>query len=311
VRFVFMGTTDFGIPALKALVGNGHECAGIVSTPARRKGRGLSLSESPMVMYAKENGLGPILAPESLTSDSLAGELKRAAADIFIVVAFRILPQTIFAIPPLGTFNIHASLLPRYRGPAPIQRAIAAGENETGVTIFRIDAGIDTGAIVLSKKTVIGPEETAPQLSGRLSRLGAEALVEALPMIASGEFVPAAQDGSLTCGAPKLAKSEGKIDWQLPAQEIFNRIRAFKPFPGSYTFLDEMRISVEWAVPLPGHEGAAGAPGAVLAVAKDGFEVQCGRGVLHVTEVKPEGKRAMAAHDFASGRRLAAGTRFA
>lgn len=309
MRFVFMGTTEFGIPALEALVGNGHECVGLVSTPARRKGRGLLLSESPLVMYAKENRLGPILTPESLGSDSLAEELRKSAADIFVVVAFRILPPAIFGIPPQGTYNIHASLLPRYRGPAPIQRAIAAGEKETGVTIFRIDAGIDTGVIVFSRNTVIGPEETAPQLSGRLSRLGAEALVEALPMIASGAFVPAAQDGSLACGAPKLAKSEGKIEWQLPAQEIFNRIRAFKPFPGSYTFLDGMRINIEWGVPLPERE-AAGAPSVVAAVSGDGVDIQCGTGVLRVIRVKPEGKTVMPARDFASGRRLAAGTRF-
>ncbi len=309
MRFVFMGTTEFGIPALEALVGNGHECVGLVSTPARRKGRGLLLSESPLVMYAKENRLGPILTPESLGSDSLAEELRKSAADIFVVVAFRILPPAIFGIPSRGTYNIHASLLPRYRGPAPIQRAIAAGEKETGVTIFRIDAGIDTGVIVFSRKTVIGPEETAPQLSGRLSRLGAEALVEALPMIASGAFVPAAQDSSLACGAPKLAKSEGKIEWQLPAKEIFNRIRAFKPFPGSYTFLDGMRINIEWGVPLPERE-AAGAPGVVAAVSGNGVDIQCGTGVLRVIRVKPEGKTVMPARDFASGRRLAAGTRF-
>jgi methionyl-tRNA formyltransferase len=310
MRFVFMGTTEFGIPALEALISHGHECVGIVSTPARKKGRGLALSDSPLTLHARSQGLVPVLTPESLGNESLAQKLMETAADVFVVVAFRILPKTIFDIPHLGTYNIHASLLPRYRGPAPIQRAIAAGEKETGVTIFRIDSGIDTGAIILSRKTCIGPEETAQQVSDRLSKLGAEAIIEALALLKSGTATPVVQDRSQACGAPKLTKAEGKIDWHLPAQEIFNRLRAFKPFPGSYTFLEGIRINIEWGVPLPGHE-APGVPGIIAAVSGDGVDVQCGKGVLRVIQVKPEGKTIMPARDFASGRHLAAGARFA
>jgi methionyl-tRNA formyltransferase len=310
MRFVFMGTTEFGIPALEALISRGHKCVGIVSTPARKKGRGLALSDSPLTLYAGSKGLGPVLTPESLGNESLAQNLNATAADVFVVVAFRILPKTIFGIPPLGTYNIHASLLPRYRGPAPVQRAIAAGEKETGVTIFRIDAGIDTGAIILSRKTSIGPEETAPQIGDRLSKLGAEAIIEALALLMSGSAVPIMQDGSLACGAPKLTKAEGKIDWNMTSKEIFDRLRAFKPFPGSYTFFDGMRINIEWGMPLPEHQASA-APGAVAAVSGDGIDVQCGTGVLRVVRVKPEGKTIMPARDFASGRHLTAGMRFA
>lgn len=308
---MFMGSTGFGIPALEALTRNGHVVTGIVSTPASRQGRGLALADSPMTAYAKSKGFDPIITPQSLGADSVAEELRKMAADVFVVVAFRILPQSIFSIPRLGTFNIHASLLPRYRGPAPIQRAIEAGENETGITIFRIDAGIDTGGIVLSRKTGIGPMETAPQLSERLSLLGAEALAEALALVENNAAVLATQDASRACGATKLAKAEGKINWSDAAPAIFNKVRAFKPFPGTYTFIDGTRIMVEWAA-VSEHSGPqTEPPGTVVAMGKNGFEVQCGNGRLLVSEVKPEGRKSMAARDFAGGRGIDIGMRFA
>jgi methionyl-tRNA formyltransferase len=311
VRIVFMGSTEFGVPALEALKNKGHDVAGIVSTPASPKGRGLALHDSPLVSYAKKSGYAPILTPQSLAAMSFADELRNLAADVFVVAAFRILPKAVFTIPRLGTYNIHASLLPRYRGPAPVQRAIAAGDRETGVTIFRIDAGVDTGAIVCARKTGIGPEETAPQLSERLSRLGADALVEALELVASGSSVFATQDGTLACGAPKLTKAEGRINWNRPAMEIFNMIRAFKPFPGAQTFLDDLRITVEWGVVAGERDAAAEAPGTVVAAPKDGFDVQCASGRIRVLLVRPEGKKTMTARDFANGRGIVVGTRFA
>ncbi len=311
VRVVFMGSTDFGVPALEALKNRGHDVAGIVSTPASPKGRGLALCDSPLVTFAKKSGYAPIMTPQSLAAESFVDELKKLAADVFVVVAFRILPRAVFTIPRLGTYNIHASLLPRYRGPAPVQRAIAAGEKETGVTIFRIDAGVDTGAIVCARKTDIGPEETAPQLSERLSRLGAESLAEALELVASDTAVLATQDGSRACGAPKLTKAEGRIDWNRPAQEIFNMIRAFKPFPGAYTFLHDVRITVEWGVVAGEKDPGTEAPGTVVAGARDGFDVQCASGRIRVLLVRPEGRKTMAARDFANGRGIGAGTRFA
>ncbi len=309
MRFVFMGSSDFGIPALEALLNIGHRVAGIVTAPASKKGRGLGLSDSPLAIYAQDRELGPVLTPQSLVGDSVADELKAIAADVFVVVAFRILPPAIFGIPRLGTYNIHASLLPRYRGPAPIQRSIAAGEQETGVTIFKIDAGIDTGAIVLSKTTAIGPLETTPELSGRLSALGAQAIVEALARVEGGSVVYEQQDHSVACGAPKLTKAEGKIDWTEPAQLIFNKIRAFKPFPGTYTFLDGMRISIEWGIRV-GDAAPRGLPGAIAGIGKEGVEVECGSGLLRILEVKPEGRKSMPARDFVAGRQLGVGTRF-
>ena len=179
----------------------------------------------------------------------------------------------------------------------------------TGVTIFKIDAGIDTGAIVLSKTTAIGPLETTPELSGRLSALGAQAIVEALARVEGGSVVYEQQDPSVACGAPKLTKAEGKIDWTEPAQLIFNKIRAFKPFPGTYTFLDGMRISIEWGIRV-GDAAPRGLPGAIAGIGKEGVEVECGSGLLRILEVKPEGRKSMPARDFVAGRQLGVGTRF-
>ena len=310
MRIVFMGSSEFGIPALEEINNKGQFIAGIVSTPAREKGRGLVITESPVCEYARQKGYAPVFTPENLGLKMFAEELKKLEADVFIVVAFRILPETVFSIPPLGTYNIHASLLPRYRGPAPIQRAIAAGEKETGVTIFRINQGVDTGGIVLAKKISIADEETAPQLSGRLSQLGAEVLGEALALIEDGRTEFTAQNDSLACGAPKLTKSEGKISWDAPAAAIFNRIRAFKPFPGTFTFLDNLRIGIEWAVPVPGGTALPGEAGTVCGIGADGFDVQCASGWLRVLSVKPEGKKSMPAPDFMHGRGIKQGTRF-
>ena len=208
MKIVFMGSADFGIHALEKLL-ESHNIVGIISTPAKPSGRGLKLCDSPVTAFAREQGIGPVFTPESLKQPELPSLLKNLGADLFVVVAFRILPKSIFAIPPLGTINIHASLLPKYRGPAPIHRAIEAGEEETGVTIFRIDEGIDTGEILLQKKIGIGQSETTPELYSRLSILGADALIEALGLLESGSYKAIPQDISQATRAPKLSKGEG------------------------------------------------------------------------------------------------------
>lgn len=310
MRVVFMGTTGFGIPTLDAVLKRGHTLAGIVSTPPTKKGRGLELFESPIVIFAKENGLSPVLVPGLLSDNSFAEELKELDADAFIIAAFRILPNSIFTLPRLGTFNIHTSLLPMYRGPAPIERAIEAGERETGVSIFRIDAGIDTGAILSTRSTPIGPTETSPEVSKRLSLLGADAIVEVLEKVESGKAIFQAQDSSKACGAPKLSKAEGRITWNDSANTIFNRIRAFKPFPGTYTFLQGLRVSIEWGKVVEQSTTPTMVPGSIIALGKEGVEVECGNGRLLITEVKPEGKKIMSASDFSRGRGLDIGMRF-
>ncbi|MBD3321549.1 MAG: methionyl-tRNA formyltransferase [Chitinivibrionales bacterium] len=305
LRIIFLGSADFGIPALSAIRDAGHEIAGIVTTPPKPKGRGLFPAKSPVSRYAEQNGISPVLAPEHLNSEKVTHDLASLQADLFLVVAFRILPPAIFSLPRLGTFNIHASLLPRYRGAAPIQRAIQAGEKETGITIFRIDAGIDTGTIINRRKTSIGPTETTPELYGRLQMLGAEAIVESLKHIERGSVAYQKQDPAQVCPAPRLKKNEAHINWNSPAHRIFNTIRAFKPFPGTHTFYKSKKLNIEWA--MPNYATSNHAPGTVCALSGKGFSVQCRESTLDILEVKPEGRKKMSAHAFLQGRSLAEG----
>jgi methionyl-tRNA formyltransferase len=307
MRIVFMGSSDFGIPALQQLLRK-YDVAAVVSTPAQPQGRGLKLTPSPISLFAQEQKLSPILTPADLGDPAFIESLTQAQAELFVVVAFRILPERVFSLPPRGTINIHGSLLPRYRGPAPIQRAIEHGETETGVTIFRIDKGIDTGNVLLQKKCTIGPGESAPEIFSRLSDLGAQALIEAITLIEQGSTAYARQDASAATPAPKLKKSEAHIDWRSSAHDIFNRIRAFKPFPGTFAVLGDRRLNIDWAEPLDTQ--ADQEPGTIVTIDKTGFSVACGRGTLRIRRVKPEGKREMSAEEFLRGARLSTGTRF-
>jgi methionyl-tRNA formyltransferase len=310
MKIVFMGSADFGIPTLEILA-QSHKIVAVVSTPARPKGRGLKVEESPVVQFAQKNGIGPVLTPEKLSDESFIEQLKSFNADIFVVVAFRILPRSVFSIPPLGTVNIHASLLPKYRGPAPIHRAIEAGERESGITIFRIDDGIDTGEIITQITIPIGEQQTTPELYEIMSRCGAENIVHALELLQKGEIVPFAQNHLAACKAPKLKKDEGLIDWNLSAETIFNKIRAFKPFPGTYAQFSGQRLGIEWAIPVLDRGNDAGiSPGTIVEISSDTIIVKCGTGSLQIQSVKPEGKRNMTVHDFLLGTRILKGTKF-
>lgn len=300
-----MGSADFGINALER-ISQKHQIAGIVSTPAKAKGRGLKETNSPVTIYAQTHGISPVFTPDDLKDESFRDELKNLHADIFVVVAFRILPKSVFTIPPLGTVNIHASLLPKFRGPAPIHRAIEAGESETGVTIFRIDEGIDTGEIILQKKLLIGDTETTPELYERLSVTGAEALMESLEMLGKHEYKALPQNDEGSSKAPKLQKEESHLDWNLSSVLLFNKIRAFKPFPGTYTIINGKRLGIEWAEPVNGGDNSI--PGTVISANNDHFEVNCGQGVLRILEVKPEGRKRMTVHDYFLGNRIPEGT---
>lgn len=298
MRIVFLGSADFGIPSLEKLI-ELHTVVGIVSTPARPQGRGLHYIDSPVTRYAKEHDLKPIITTDDFKSEQLISSLASLKADLFVVVAFRILPKAIFALPPLGTLNIHASLLPKFRGPAPIQRAIEAGEKETGVSVFRLDEGIDTGEILLQKRISIGEEETTPELYQRLSIAGSEALMEAIGALESGQINPLKQDNSLASKAPKLKKEEAQINWELSSEQIFNKMRAFKPFPGTFTLFNGKRLGIQWAQKLNGKTGNHA--GTVICVTRDYFDVQCGVGILRVLKVKPEGRKEMDVRDFLAG----------
>lgn len=301
MRIVFMGSADFGIPALERLIA-AHDVVAIVSTPAKPQGRGLRLTDSPVTSYAKTHQLGPILTPENLKAPELAQILGEFNADLFVVVAFRILPKAIFALPRMGTVNIHASLLPKFRGPAPIHRAVESGETETGVTIFRLDEGIDTGEILMQKRIGIGAKETTPELYHRLSLLGADALMETIDALERGTATAIKQNGSVASKAPKLKKEEALIDWQLPARDIFNRIRAFKPFPGTYTLLSGKRLGINWAEITECTTSAQA--GTIINVSQDYFEVACGEGLLRILKVKPEGKKEMDVREYLRGTQI-------
>jgi methionyl-tRNA formyltransferase len=305
MNIVFLGSAEFGLPALGKLIESHHVCA-VVSTPAKPQGRGLKRRESPIVEFARRCGIADIFTPEDCKDPELATALSWYHADIFVVVAFRILPRSLFSIPPLGTVNIHASLLPEFRGPAPIQRAIEAGKTETGVTVFRIDEGVDTGAVLVQKTLSIGLIETMPELYARLSACGADALIEAVNGLSRGTISPLVQDHSAASGAPKLSKEEARIDWYLSAERIFNKIRAFKPFPGTYTMLKDKRIGIEWAEPLGGATSGTAA-GTVVDIGKDSFDVCCASGMLRVLEVKPESRRSMNVRDFLLGNAIQKG----
>ncbi len=305
MKIIFMGSADFGIKTFDALVNAGHEIAAVVTTPPAPKGRGRKLAPSPIAQHAQQRGIGPVLMPEKLKDPDLPAALRRYDADIFVVVAFRILPEAVFSIPPLGTFNIHASLLPRFRGPAPIQRAIQEGEAETGITIFRIDTGIDTGAVITRRAIPIAAEETTLELYERLATLGAQALVEVLPAVHDGTATYEVQDNTEASPAPKLRKEEGLVDWKRSSGEIFNQIRAFKPFPGTYTRFSGKNLHIEWARPT--EPDISREPGTVCQITNDGFSVCCGEGALEIQRLRPEGSRSMEAGAFVRGYHLEEG----
>lgn len=307
MRIVFMGSSEFGIPSLELLLKN-YTIAGVVTTPSKPKGRGLKVEDSPIAKYAKEKNISTILMPEKLKDPQFLEQLKSLQADIYIVIAYRILPEEVFSIPRLGTYNVHASLLPKYRGPAPIHRAIQEGEKITGVTVFRIDQGIDTGSIYLQKSTPIDFRETTIDLYSRLSTMGAQAIIETLNEIEHNTAKPMIQSQQEATKAPKLSKDEAKINWSESAFTIYNKIRAFKPFPGTYTFLNENRLGIEWADIIGEKVIKSDIPGKIVAVTTDHFDVQCGEGILRITNVKPEGKRAMQVHDYLLGKKIAEGT---
>ena len=309
MRIVFLGTADFGIPTLDFLCTK-HTLAGVVTTPRRQSGRGRKYADSPVADFARTLSGIPVLTPEVLDDPFFIGQLRELAADCFVVVAYRLLPRAVFSLPPLGTINIHASLLPAYRGPAPIQRAIEAGEEVTGISVFRIDDGIDTGEILRQASLQIGKEETTPELYGRLSQLGVTTLDAALQELAAGSCVPQRQDQTKICRAPKLKKSESILDWNLSARELFNKIRAFKPFPGTATLRGACRLGIEWATPVEPTGSEARACGTVTSVTGEHFDVQTGSGLLRIVSVKPEGRKAMAVSDYLRGTELREGMKF-
>jgi methionyl-tRNA formyltransferase len=309
VRVVFLGSGAFAIPSFEALLDAGHEVAALVTQPDREKGRGLELAPPPLKPVALTRGV-PVLQPPRIKAPEVAEELRRRAPEAQVVVAYgQIIPRAVFASPPLGTINVHASLLPRHRGAAPIQWAIAEGDPATGVTTMLIDEGLDTGPTLLARSTPIGKEETAPELERRLARMGAEVLIETLQGLVEGTVQPKPQDAARATLAPMIRKEHGVIDWSLPADVLARRVRAFQPWPGTTTSFGGRSLKVLRARPDTGD--AAAEPGVLLRVDGEGLVLAAvGGTALRLLEVQPESRRPMPAAAFAAGARLQPGARF-
>ena len=304
MRILFMGSPELAVPSLQAAKDTGH-IVGVVTQPPKASGRGRKLTQSPVSREAMNAGF-EVMTPDTLRTPDTEEALRKLEPDIAVVVAYgKILPPNILAVPKLGCVNIHASILPELRGAGPIQWAIARGFTETGVTLMQMDEGMDTGPILLQRRTPIGVRETAGELGTRLAHIGADLLREGLPLLDRGELPPFDQDNSLATYAPLLTKADGLIDWTLTTDEIANRIRGFSPWPGTYTTRAGGRILITRAIALeqPNQEPS----GTITSAGSAGMQISCGSGTLNVLAVKPEGKKEITIQEFLSGYKVRVG----
>ena len=307
LRVAFAGTPEFAAHALAALLAAGHDVALVLTQPDRPAGRGMKLSASPVKQLALARGIA-VDQPERLRSDEQCARLRACAPDVLVVAAYGlILPQAVLDLPRLGCINIHASLLPRWRGAAPIHRAIEAGDAETGITIMQMDAGLDTGAMLLKRALPILARDTTATLHERLAVLGGECIVEALQALVQGRLVAVPQPPGGVSYAAKIGRAEATIDWRRPAADIERAIRAFDPFPGAVSVLRDTAIKF-WSASVV---EACAAPGSVLAANDEGIVVACGRGALRCTLLQRPGSRRLPAADFLRGFPVAVGDTFA
>jgi methionyl-tRNA formyltransferase len=305
MRIAFLGTPAFAVPALDALAGAGHEILAVVAQPDRPAGRGQEIREPATKTWARARGV-PVLQPAKVRDGALAGALGALAPDLLVVVAYgRILGPDLLRLAPQGAMNVHASLLPRHRGAAPVQWALAAGDTETGVTIMQMDEGLDTGDVLLQRTLAISPDDDGDRLARRLSELGGEALVEALDLVSAGRLVPVRQDHARATLAPVLEKEHGRLDFTLPAARLADRIRGFTPWPGAFTTLGGRTMKVHRAAARP----AADLPPGSTRPAEGGLLVGCGAGsALLLLELQLEGRRRLPAAEFLQGHPVPPGT---
>ncbi len=309
MRIVFFGTPDFAVPSLRALEGEGFEVAAVVTQPDRPRGRSRSAVFPPPVKVAALEYDIPVLQPEQPNEPAFLDELRALRPDLGVVVAYgHLLKPDLLSLPTHGMVNVHASLLPKFRGAAPITRAILAGETETGVSIMQMDEGLDTGPVLLRVPTAIAADETGGELTARLAELGALALVEALSLIASGTAQPEPQDPAGATYAPKITREAARIDWTRPPEQIARLARALDPKPGAWTLLDGKELKLFG--PLPAAAAPEGVkPGAILAT-EPALVVAARGGALQFLDVQPAGRTRMAASDWTRGRGVRAGDRF-
>jgi methionyl-tRNA formyltransferase len=302
-----MGTAELSCASLEKLAGsNQFQIAAVVTQPDKPKGRDLKLQFSPVKILAQKLNL-PILQPAKARDEKFISELRELKPDLIVVVAYgQILPQTILDLPKFGCVNVHTSLLPKYRGASPIQSAILNGETETGVTIMKMDAGLDTGEIISQGRIAILPEDNSQTLHDKLSQLGAELLVQTIPDFVGGKTQPQPQPKEGATYAAKIKKEDGQIDWSEPAEKILNRLRAFTPWPGAFTFWNGQLLKI-WRVKVAEKSGGVGE---ILSADKNGIVVACGKNALRILELQREGGKRLTAEQFLAGHNLKVGGKF-
>jgi methionyl-tRNA formyltransferase len=301
-----MGTPDFALQTLQGLIDAGCNLVGVYTQPDRPRGRGKQLAAPPVKELARQHGI-PVYQPQKLRQPEAVAELEALAPDLIVVVAYgQILPKSVLEIPAHGCINVHASLLPGYRGAAPINKAIIDGATETGITTMYMDVGLDTGDMLVKKTLPIGAEETAGELHDRLATLGRETMEETLRQLCAGTLQREVQDDALSSYAPMMKKEDGRIDWSRSAVEVHNHVRGLDPWPGAYTSLDGEPLKL--ARTIPQNNGDA-PPGTIIAADRDGVRIACGSGVLLVKELQLAGRKRLGAADFLRGCPLQPGTR--
>lgn len=304
LKIVFMGTPEFAVPTLSALMTSGYDIVGVVTAPDKPAGRGMKLQQSDVKKFALRHSL-KILQPVNLKSPDFVNDLKDLNADLQVVVAFRMLPEIVWNMPPLGTINLHASLLPQYRGAAPINHAIIHGETETGVTTFKLKHDIDTGNILLQEKIPITPQDNAGSIHDQLMALGAELVIKTIKGLEDGTIreisQPEGAAGTTLKSAPKLHREDGEINWDKSANDIFNLIRGLSPYPGAYTFIKGKRVIITEASKEESGENMT--PGKYETDHKTYLSFHARDGEIRILKIKPEGKREMTIEDFLRGHR--------
>ncbi len=305
LKTVFMGTPEFAVGTLQGLLEAGVDLVGVYTQPDRPKGRGKKLAPPPVKELARQHGI-PVFQPVKLRAPEAVAELQALAPDLIVVVAYgQILPQSVLDIPTCGCINVHASLLPKYRGAAPINKAIVDGETVTGITTMRMDAGLDTGDMLVKRSLTIGPDETAGELHDRLAALGRETMEETLRQLLAGTLQPEKQNDNESSYAPMMKKEDGLVDWSLPAREVHNRVRGLAPWPGAYTHLDGEVLKLAQTRVIAG----SGRPGEIVSASADGIDIACGDGAVRVGALQLPGRKMLPAADFLRGHKLHAGQR--
>ncbi len=308
LRILFMGTPEFAVPSLAALINEGYNVVGVVTQPDRPSGRGLRINFSPVKNFALSHHL-LLYQPADLRGEQFLNEMKRLQFDLGVVVAFRFLPERLRELPRWGCINVHASLLPKYRGAAPIHWAVINGEGETGITVFFLDKFLDTGDILLQRSISIGPEETTGEVYERLKELGARVLVESIRSIERGDPSRLKQEEEFVSHAPKIKKEDGRVDWNKTAFSIHNHVRGMTPWPGAFTYHQDQLLILE-KVCVDQETRKKGQAGEVVQIDPAvGIDIMTGRGVIRILQVKPAGKHSMPAYEFVKGHALRIGDR--